>query len=438
MLHTLKKQDTFFLFDNETLSIYSLDQEQGQRFYNIGDIELTKALQKNKSVNKKSELVEDNQIASRLVLVITQSCNLACRYCYAHQGTYGASHTAPMNLSMLQLAVKSTLGLYPKGIEKIQFFGGEPLLNFKLIEKGVCWIEEYFDSLGLQMPLFNFVTNGVLFSEYIHRFCNEHRVNVTVSIDGNKEINDYNRPFAVGSGSSYDAIKKSMEIIANNRKYDLMIEMTISKSNIDQYKKTKHLIDIEHLMEFRPDVFHIVPVINASSASKDYLWSEEEYRGVSEYFEEVAEKSISSLFSGNPLRVMQISNIGSLLASKRSKSLLCTAGIKEISITPSGDVYPCFAFIGHDEMKMGNILEDGDLRQSPRYQSIRSRLESNTYSHIEKCQQCWLNGLCANCIGNSYDVNGSISDPIDVICHAQRAMFERSLCNCGELFGIKE
>ena len=72
MLHTLKKQDTFFLFDNETLSIYSLDKEQGQRFYDIGDIELTKALQKNKSGNKKSELVEDNQIASRLVLVITQ------------------------------------------------------------------------------------------------------------------------------------------------------------------------------------------------------------------------------------------------------------------------------------------------------------------------------------------------------------------------------
>lgn len=85
MLHTLKKQDSFFLFDNETLSIYSLDQEQGQRFLDIGDIELTKAFQKNKSVNKKSELVEDNQIASRLVLVITQSCNLACRYCYAHQ-----------------------------------------------------------------------------------------------------------------------------------------------------------------------------------------------------------------------------------------------------------------------------------------------------------------------------------------------------------------
>lgn len=53
MLHTLKKQDSFFLFDNETLSIYALDQEQGQRFLDIGDIELTKAFQKNKSVNKK-------------------------------------------------------------------------------------------------------------------------------------------------------------------------------------------------------------------------------------------------------------------------------------------------------------------------------------------------------------------------------------------------
>lgn len=53
MLHTLKKQDTFFLFDNETLSIYSFDKEQGQRFYDIGDIELTKAFQKNKSGNKK-------------------------------------------------------------------------------------------------------------------------------------------------------------------------------------------------------------------------------------------------------------------------------------------------------------------------------------------------------------------------------------------------
>ena len=52
MLHTLKTGH-IFLFDNETLSIYSLDKEQGQRFYDIGDIQLTKALQKNKSGNKK-------------------------------------------------------------------------------------------------------------------------------------------------------------------------------------------------------------------------------------------------------------------------------------------------------------------------------------------------------------------------------------------------
>ena len=56
MLHTLKTGH-IFLFDNETLSIYSLDKEQGQRFYDIGDIELIKAFQKNKRGNKKVSLL---------------------------------------------------------------------------------------------------------------------------------------------------------------------------------------------------------------------------------------------------------------------------------------------------------------------------------------------------------------------------------------------
>lgn len=439
-MHVIKKDSRYMLFDNETFCLYRLNKIQGEKLYAVGDElvgELCQKISANKSLEPpRSGDVFTSRHASRLVLVISQICNLRCKYCYAQQGTYGQKSYPLMSFDTLKASVLKTLDLYPNGIDKIQFFGGEPLLNFELIKQSVPWIEQQFVSRNLVIPMFCMVTNGILFTQEVHNFCNEHHLNVTISLDGNKEINDGNRVLAFGLGSTYDAVHKSMEIVSRNRTYDLMIEMTLTKSNIRQFNKTGELTDVQDIMSFSPDTLHVVPVICSPEKDADFIWSQADYQSIRQYFAALTELSVTTALTSHPVNVMQVANIGSLLLNRQKKTYLCGAGIFELSVSSNGDVYPCFAFIGSAEMLMGNVHNDSNLQEDSRFQSVRSRLLSNAYSNIPSCKECWLKGLCSNCIGNAYEINGSISNPLEVICEAQRSMFETALMGCGETLGL--
>ena len=86
---------------------------------------------------------DDSNTCSRLVLVITQGCYLACKYCFAIEGLYNDSCAKIMSFETAKNAIDTFLARYSGGIETIQFFVGEPLMNFPLL-KSVC---EYCEKL---------------------------------------------------------------------------------------------------------------------------------------------------------------------------------------------------------------------------------------------------------------------------------------------------
>lgn len=110
----------------------------------------------------------DNQIKSaneftvrKLALVLTSSCNMRCRYCYANYGMYDYEKAADMNAEKLE-SVLSYFTKNFKGIGAIQFFGGEPTLKEDLIYQTVDYFERMVQSGEIKtMPVFGIVTNGV-------------------------------------------------------------------------------------------------------------------------------------------------------------------------------------------------------------------------------------------------------------------------------------
>ena len=136
MKHIFKRDNQYLLFNSEDLSLYKIPEKFNSKLDRGEKIDF--------SVKDHSEKVTIKDInlkkCSRLILVISKLCNLNCRYCYASGGSYGNSENKLMNLEMLKKSIESVIELFPDGIEAIQFFGGEPLVNIDIIEDEIQYI----------------------------------------------------------------------------------------------------------------------------------------------------------------------------------------------------------------------------------------------------------------------------------------------------------
>ncbi|MCB2362189.1 radical SAM protein [Clostridium estertheticum] len=151
-------------------------------------------------------LFDEAQGFKQLVLETTSSCNLRCKYCiYSDQyPTYKTYENKYMSFDLAKKAVD----LYLKNFKRVQyrnpsrtatigFYGGEPLLNFKLIKQVVNYIkEEYTEKVS-----FNLTTNGLLFLGEVQDFLAKNDFCIIVSLDGNEENHDRNRVKINGEGS---------------------------------------------------------------------------------------------------------------------------------------------------------------------------------------------------------------------------------------------
>nr|WP_240911854.1 radical SAM protein [Thermococcus sp. M36] len=146
--------------------------------------------------------------------MVSQLCNIKCKYCYAHSGTYNTPGIMKEGIGKRALDIASDLG-----VTSIQFYGGEPLTNFELISKLV----EYGDKQGYSFK-YGIITNGTLMDKEIGNFLKQHDFEVTISIDGPREINDLNRVYPTGKGT-HDDILKAVDLL-NELEVPLALEIT--------------------------------------------------------------------------------------------------------------------------------------------------------------------------------------------------------------------
>jgi uncharacterized protein len=127
-----------------------------------------------------------NQHIQHIMLNVTDQCNFRCRMCFCDwQDNY-------MTPEIADKAIELALKRKSPRVDKItiNFFGGEPLMNFNLIKYVVEKWEKKCE--------FSMTTNGSLLTNEILDYLKEHKVGLLLSIDGDKETQDYNRPFRNG------------------------------------------------------------------------------------------------------------------------------------------------------------------------------------------------------------------------------------------------
>ena len=131
-------------------------------------------------------------VVKALCLHIAHDCNLRCKYCFAGTGEY----LGERSLMSLEVGKKAIDFLIENSGNRrnleVDFFGGEPLMNFDVVKEIVHYARSRESDSGKNFR-FTITTNVLLLDKEKRDFINEHMHNVVLSIDGRKEINDYMR-----------------------------------------------------------------------------------------------------------------------------------------------------------------------------------------------------------------------------------------------------
>lgn len=167
--------------------------------------------------NPKTILVNTklNRELSSISFQVTQGCNLGCYYCpFAQKNDLARYHdNKMMDFSQVKTALDMICSSsMDSSFISIGFYGGEPLLNFKLIKETVKYAELKFYG---KMIHFTITTNGTLLTKEMMKFFEDHQFQLVLSLDGPKDINDSNRYFLNKNESVFDIVMNNLEIINN-------------------------------------------------------------------------------------------------------------------------------------------------------------------------------------------------------------------------------
>lgn len=351
-----------------------------------------------------------NPVVKALCLHVAHDCNLRCQYCFAEEGEYHGKRSlmsTEVGKAAIDFIIKNSGSR--RNLE-VDFFGGEPLMNFEVVKELVKYGREQ-EKLYNKNFRFTITTNGVLLDEEKQKFINEHMHNVVLSLDGRKEVNDVMRPRAGGQGS-YDLIVPKFQALAESRNQtDYYIRGTFTRNNMDFYH------DVIHMADLGFQQISVEPVV--ASENMPYALREEDLPQLFAEYEKLAVELYNRRQKGDTFHFFHfnIDLSGGPCVMKRLSG--CGSGTEYLAVTPEGDLYPCHQFVGMEEFKMGTVY-DGVVNQEKR----REFEECNVYAKPE-CKNCWAKFYCSGgCAANAYQYGGSILSPYKIGCDLQRKRVE--------------
>ena len=213
----------------------------------IADIEELKADGKLFAPDKYGDIAYDLKKSKwtlkALCLHVAHTCNLNCSYCFAAQGNFHGERGL-MSFETGKRAIDFLIenSGYHKNLD-IDFFGGEPLMNWEVVKQLVEYGRSVEKDAGKNIR-FTLTTNGVNITDDVIDFCNKEMHNVVLSLDGRKETNDRFRVDYKGNGS-YDVIvpkfKKFVEARGDKSYY---MRGTYTHFNTDFLEDIKHMADL--------------------------------------------------------------------------------------------------------------------------------------------------------------------------------------------------
>lgn len=349
-------------------------------------------------------------VVKALCLHIAHDCNLACKYCFAEEGEY-RGHRELMSYEVGKKSIDFLIANSGsrKNLE-VDFFGGEPLMNFQVVKDIVKYGRE-LEALNNKKFRFTLTTNGVLLDDDIMEFANKEMSNVVLSIDGRKEVNDSMRPSRNGKGSYELIVPKFKKLAESRNQTNYYVRGTFTHNNLDFSEDVKHLADLGFKQ------ISVEPVVALPEDS--YAITEDDLPKLYEEYDKLSKLILEYKKEGKDFNFFHfmIDLTGGPCVAKRLSG--CGSGTEYLAVTPWGDFYPCHQFVGIPEYLMGNVFEG--IKTPEMREEFK---QCNVYAK-EKCRNCFAKFYCSGgCAANSFKFHGNINDAYDIGCDLQKKRVE--------------
>lgn len=288
-----------------------------------------------------------------------------CSYCTREKASRDMSEDTLIKACELAFSSGNSAGL--------SFFGGEPTLKKELIVKAIEYCKEKEKQTGKRFRC-KMTTNGTLLDDNFLNYAKLSGLEIAISYDGTAQ--DICRKFADGSYSGKIAEEKARLLLSYMP--DAYAMLTLAPEAVAElYNSVKHLYDIG----FRKISATPAYGKNVNWNDDDMAKLEDELVKIADFYSDVFKKDIRLFFS--PFD----SKITSCIRGTSPKDH-CQLGIRQLTVTTDGTLYPCTQFIGKSAFCLGNVTDGIDAE--------KRRALSLIDTTPEICRQCDLKDRCTN------------------------------------------
>lgn len=337
-----------------------------------------------------------NRCMNQLVLETTKACNFTCRYC--HQPALYSQSTSSMSVEMGLKSVDFLLE-HSKDAQSIAitFYGGEPLLNLKLIKATVEYANKKFQSKPVS---YNMTTNASLLNDDIIDYLIKHNFSVLVSLDGGADVQNYHRKFTKDGGNTFDIVWANVirirdknpeyfneqirfnSVVLPGESYDSVVDFFV-KQGVSKTSVTTREADLSGI-----DYNQIPNTITENKSDK--IDFDEDFEDMIKYLAP-KKRTYDKWHHNGP----------------------CVPAVKRLFVNVDGEFFPCEKLNNDKACMIGNLNSGLDLKQIDCILNVARITE-------QECTECWALKLCSMCIKDCVN-NGKISyDKKRLVCQKNK------------------
>jgi uncharacterized protein len=371
-----------------------------------------------------------------ICLNVSHDCNMSCGYCFVPRRVRTGGEIMPAGV--ITAALDFLLQSSSHRHLAVDFFGGEPLLNWDGIREGVA----YATGRGADRNWkFTLTTNTLLFDDDVIDFTLGHNFCLVLSCDGRPEVHDtFRRTHSRGSGgarldehpagafaganneSQLSNGEQTSEIVSRRLQayfrrvagQEHYVRGTYTRRNLDFTE------DVRYLAGLGARSISLEPVV--ADPGQSYALREEDVPGIRDEYFRLARFLCDQERAGCRISFYhyQLDLPGGPCAAKRLTG--CGAGYQYLAVAPDGTLYPCHQFVGHPEYCLG------DLARGITRPDIQEQFREAHALAKSVCRSCWARFLCGGgCHAQAALKGGDLRHPYGLTCKLVQARLEGAL-----------
>ena len=422
------KSGNKYRYDNATGLIFHdsiSDLEKYRMFFEPVDFQFLDSLREE---DIKEYLFNSGNGFNQLLLEMTSNCNMRCKYCI-YSDHYFYSKDYSNNLLSLDTAI-AAVDLYFENFKKvffhnphkkaaIGFYGGEPLLNFKVIQQLVEYCKNNYSH---KYPTqFNITTNGLLLTDEVIDFLVENNFAITVSIDGNAENHNRNR-VDVSGNATHHRVLQAIKSIQNRYPDYPLLGISACFDWKSDLKKMAEFFDENHLF-----VSKLAP-IEVNNTNYYEQFTPEDQKRIEAQLNDLKSEFVTKQLNGTLRKDSFLyAFIGIMYAELFIHPVMAERKPWFAPVTstcvPGEKMYVDTAGIIHICEKINPHHSIGDVHRGIDYSKIKQIIIS--YFNVAKqrgCNKCSMQRYCNNCYAQVATDTGFAITPGNCNCQRENAL----------------